>query len=597
MNRIVASLLFIIGLAGYGFAAPTLVQCKDDAAQALVATSVWKVNLPSASIAGNTLTVAAVIGNATTTVTVTDSKSNTWNNALKIPDAGNNTGIQMAYTSGGIAAGATQVTVTYSVARSFNQVEVCEWSNVKTASPLDGQSGRATTGSGGPPASIATAGTLTSTVNGDLIICSTFLDNWPVQHAPMAWTAGSGTNTATMAIATENPTSYMVTEYGIQATSSLTSSFTVLSSITPTGSGAVISCISLQAASSGGTLPAGIQALGISVQSLENSTIYASYTGTSFTFQFPVRGNLIAMGWTGRPTNEPTTVVSSPSLSWVHCAASTDSGGSGNATWWWYAPGASAGLYTITVSGFGSTPSASIHNFVDVGGAATTQAVTPVCAGAMGTQTDTMPVPGPTITPAAINGMVLTVAQEDRNTVTNVSPGIFNATDVGVYSGSSGDTDEGLAVYLNATTSNVSTVWTYSSYEGGADGPGAYASQSVFLAVAVAAPTPTLTSLNPTSGTQGTAPTIHLVGTGFTGGNVTVNVSGTNVTAGTPSSVSDTDMDSVFTIGAGATANARNVTVTTDGGTSGAQTFTVNASSSGGATCTSFVLMGVGGCR
>lgn len=106
---------------------------------------------------------------------------------------------------------------------------------------------------------------------------------------------------------------------------------------------------------------------------------------------------------------------------------------------------------------------------------------------------------------------------------------------------------------------------------------------------------PTLASINPTSGSQGSVVSVSFVGTNFDGGNVTVNVSGAGVTAGTPSSVTSTTMASAFTIAGGAATGARNVTVTTDGGTTAAQTFTVTgaATGGGGTTAGTFMLMGV----
>jgi hypothetical protein len=88
-------------------------------------------------------------------------------------------------------------------------------------------------------------------------------------------------------------------------------------------------------------------------------------------------------------------------------------------------------------------------------------------------------------------------------------------------------------------------------------------------------PAPTLTSISPTSGVQGNAINVTLTGTNFLAG-ATVAVSGTGVTASNVTVVSGTSITATFTIGGGAATGARNVTVTTAGGTTGAQTFTVN---------------------
>jgi hypothetical protein len=89
-------------------------------------------------------------------------------------------------------------------------------------------------------------------------------------------------------------------------------------------------------------------------------------------------------------------------------------------------------------------------------------------------------------------------------------------------------------------------------------------------------PAPTLTSVSPTSGVQGTTVSVTLTGTNFISGATTVAVSGTGVTVSNVSVASGTSLTADFVIAANATTGGRNVTVTTAGGTSGAQTFTVN---------------------
>jgi YVTN family beta-propeller protein len=88
-------------------------------------------------------------------------------------------------------------------------------------------------------------------------------------------------------------------------------------------------------------------------------------------------------------------------------------------------------------------------------------------------------------------------------------------------------------------------------------------------------PPPTLTSVTPSQGAQGGTQNITLVGTNFVSSATTVSVSGSNVTVSNVNVSSATQLTADFAVGAGAALGARNVTVTTAGGTSGAQTFTV----------------------
>lgn len=86
--------------------------------------------------------------------------------------------------------------------------------------------------------------------------------------------------------------------------------------------------------------------------------------------------------------------------------------------------------------------------------------------------------------------------------------------------------------------------------------------------------TPTLTAVSPSSGVQGSTVAVTLTGTNFVDG-ATVAVSGEGVTVSDVVIASATSITATLTIDAGAAAGARNVTVTTAGGTTGAQSFTI----------------------
>jgi len=90
-------------------------------------------------------------------------------------------------------------------------------------------------------------------------------------------------------------------------------------------------------------------------------------------------------------------------------------------------------------------------------------------------------------------------------------------------------------------------------------------------------PVPTLNSVSPNTGEQGSVVPITLMGSNFAAG-ATVGVSGGGVTVSSISVVNATTITAIFTISGGATVGGRDVTVTNiapGGGTSGAQPFTV----------------------
>lgn len=95
--------------------------------------------------------------------------------------------------------------------------------------------------------------------------------------------------------------------------------------------------------------------------------------------------------------------------------------------------------------------------------------------------------------------------------------------------------------------------------------------------ISAATPAPTLTSVSPPSGTQGTAVNVTLGGTNFVSGGSTVSTSNSGIAVSNVTVVNATQITATFTIASGAATGASNVTVTTSGGTTAAVTFTVQA--------------------
>ena len=88
-------------------------------------------------------------------------------------------------------------------------------------------------------------------------------------------------------------------------------------------------------------------------------------------------------------------------------------------------------------------------------------------------------------------------------------------------------------------------------------------------------PAPTLTSVSPNQGIRGTTVAVTLTGTNFVVGATTVTVAGGDVTVNTVVVGSSTSLTANFVLDLASLGGARTVTVTTAGGTSGPQTFTI----------------------
>ena len=100
----------------------------------------------------------------------------------------------------------------------------------------------------------------------------------------------------------------------------------------------------------------------------------------------------------------------------------------------------------------------------------------------------------------------------------------------------------------------------------------------------ISLPPPTLTSVSPNQGIRGTTVAVTLTGTNFVVGATTVAVAGGGVTVTNVIVGSSTSLTASFVLDLAAAAGPRSVTVTTAGGTSGAQTFTINLPPPGSAT-------------
>ena len=116
---------------------------------------------------------------------------------------------------------------------------------------------------------------------------------------------------------------------------------------------------------------------------------------------------------------------------------------------------------------------------------------------------------------------------------------------------------------------------------------GTSAPQTFTVGAAAPTPAPTLTSVTPNQGVQSSTVPVTLTGTNFVVAATTVAVSGAGVTVNNIVVGSATSLTANIVIDPAAAAGARTVTVTTAGGTSGGQTFTINLPAPSAPTLTS----------
>ena len=127
----------------------------------------------------------------------------------------------------------------------------------------------------------------------------------------------------------------------------------------------------------------------------------------------------------------------------------------------------------------------------------------------------------------------------------------------------------GFADLIQSTAGSINPTWTLGSQNSNAVAVAAFPPTS-------GPPLPTLTSITPSSGTQGATVNVILAGSNLAGGSINA-ISGITI-SNVVSSASQ--VTATFTIASGAT-GAQNVTVTTSAGTSNALTFTINGPQTG----------------
>jgi Domain of unknown function (DUF1929)/PKD domain/Putative Ig domain len=176
---------------------------------------------PSNNTLGNWIAVGIRVGEPNETITVRDSKGNTYHSATQINQTGDGDTLAIFYAEN-IAAGANTVTVSVSTADTL-RIAILEFSGVASSGSID--QATASQGSNASPNS----GSITTTASGDLLLGAIMTADGETV------TAGSGFQIVESVPAA--PNTKLVMEYQVQASSGSTSSSAKLSSADPWAAG------------------------------------------------------------------------------------------------------------------------------------------------------------------------------------------------------------------------------------------------------------------------------------------------------------------------------------------------------------------------
>lgn len=464
---------------------PTLVQQDDGSTRSTLSTdkcSKYIIGLPHAAGSGNLLIVAVTWGDTTSTCSITDNNGgNTWNAGPLVRDTTNVQSGQAFYAMN-VASSTQSVTATLSAQANFVTAWAYEYYNVATSSALDGSNGHFITTS----STSVTPGSITTTVDGDLIWHWATGDHLVGSDLTGAWSAQSGFN---LIGADTLATDVSACQNGIQS---------VHGAINPTlTSPAAIGYISIQMAfkaADAGTAPSGMRVNSMGHRNTKDET------AASRKFQFPCASsnNLLALAMTnglGSPSRHITAITDTNSNTWTQPSGSPFSDGAGgNNTAIWYASGATCSeglILTLTIAGSdagGNGETYLMHAFSGASSSPFDSLHT-----TNGTQTVTGSFTGDSITPSAANGIVLSFVSVAKNNVDGVSTNTgspnFTAT---VGTSATGwappvhaDEDNGYAVLPSVPASAVTFTWAQDNAQ--QTGVGAWANMSVsFLAAPTA---------------------------------------------------------------------------------------------------------------
>jgi len=424
--------------------APMLVQRTSDSNTQSGSPNSYTLRLPNGTQQGNCIIVGLQFahGYGVTSISVTDDKNDSYNIVVSQP--GNNDGRQVvnaAYALN-VASGAREITIafiggmpTHIAATAF------EYSNIATSNALD-----ASTTNSGSGSSI-TAGNFTTTAANDLLWQYAIQDT--SSSTVTTWTAGP----SPWALRTADDLDDQAVQDQFQPSAG---GSTPTMTMSPSDTWNTVA-IALKPASAGSSAPAGIRVVGI-----QHYAIPASFGSNPITIQFPCSGNLIVAVWLGIGGYDISRITDNSSNSYSSTGPAVAFGTSGEAQIFHADNVVCSSNLQLQVSTTGSNTSGGSELVLyDISGAA----ASPFDAQgtATGNQTSSGNVSTASVTPSTSNGLVIAMLTVESNTITGVSPGLFDAgTTLPAIGISPVDQNGGLAHNYNTDTSPELFVWTAS---------------------------------------------------------------------------------------------------------------------------------------
>jgi hypothetical protein len=423
---------------------PTLVQRTSASNTQSGSPNSYTLRLPNGTQRGNCIIVGLQFarGYGVSSIAVTDDLNDPY--TVVLPQPGNNDGFQVlnaAYALN-VAAGARVITITLIGGMPTHVAAAAfEYSNIAISNALD-----ASTTNSGSGSSI-TAGNLSTTADNDLLWQYSIQDT--SSSTVTSWTAGPSPWTLRTA---DDLDSQAVQD---QLQSSAGASNPTIS-MSPSATWNTVA-IALKSASAGSSAPPGIRVVGI-----QHYAVATDFASNPITVQFPCSGNLIVAVWLGIGGYDISRITDNHGNSYNSTGPVVEFGTSGDAQVFHADNTTCASNLQLQVSTTGANTSGGSELVLyDISGAA----ASPFDAlGTLtGSQNSAANVTTVSVTPSTANGLVIAMLTVESNTITGVSPGLFDAAttlpDVGI---SPLDQNGGLAHNYNAAPGPELFVWTTS---------------------------------------------------------------------------------------------------------------------------------------
>jgi hypothetical protein len=420
---------------------PTLVQRTSASNTQGGAPNSYTLRLPNGTQGGNCIIVGLQFarGYGVSSIAVTDDLNDSY--TVVLPQPGNNDGFQVvnaAYALN-VAAGARIITITLIGGMPTHVAATAfEYSNIAISNALD-----ASTTSSGSGSSI-TAGNLSTTAANDLLWQYSIQDT--SSATVTSWTAGPSPWTLRTA---DDLDSQAVQD---QLQSSAGASNPTMS-MSPSNNWNTVA-IALKSASTGSSAPTGIR-----VEGIQHNAVATDFGSNPITVQFPCSGNLIVAVWLGIGGYDISRITDNHGNSYSSAGPVVQFGSSGDAQIFHADNATCSSNLQLQISTTGANTSGGSELVLyDISGAAASP------FDALGTLTGNQNSAGNvttvSVTPSTANGLVIAMLTVESNTITGVSPGLFDAaTTLPAIGISPLDQNGGLAHNYNAAPGPELFVW------------------------------------------------------------------------------------------------------------------------------------------